>query len=196
MFRDVNNRWRRINVCKFPSHKNGQNIWTESIGELCLAMFCERDRNIVRYSTQSVRIHYYLDGKQRYYTPDFLIYRKVGRPLIVEFKYERQITAWFDQLFRIVTPICDCAGFDFEVKTERHILVEPLLTTVKRLRYYSRTPIHPHHQLWAHGFLSKRKAATLGEMFDFFELEDPNAPSFWRCSTTTLCLPIIRYRLR
>ena len=171
MFRVISNAGRRINVCKFPSQKNRQNIWTESIIELCFAIICERDPNVVRYSTQSVRIHYQLDGKRRSYTPDFLIYRKIGRPLIVEIKYQRKITARFEQLFRIVPPICDRAGFDFCVKTETDILVEPLLTTFKRLRYYSQTPIHPHHQLLAHQFLSKRPAPTLGEMFDFFESE-------------------------
>src|ERR1044072_3857088 len=101
MFREINNCWRRINVCKFPSQKNGRNIWTESIIELCLAIICEQDRNIVSYTTQTARIHYELDGKRRLYTADFLIYRKVGRPLIVEVKYRRQITPWFEQLFRI-----------------------------------------------------------------------------------------------
>lgn len=169
MFRDINNGGRRINVCKFPSQKNGRNIWTESIIELCFAMICEHDRNVITYATQAVRIHYELDGKRRSYTSDFLVYRKVGRPLVVEVKYRRQITAWFDQLFRIVTPICDRAGLDFNAKTEYEILIEPLLTTLKRLRYYSRTPLHPQHQLLCHEFLSKREAATLGEVFNFFE---------------------------
>lgn len=169
MLREIHNRWRRINVCKFPSQKNGRNIWLESIIELCFAMICERDRNVVSYTTQTVRVHYELDGKRRLYTADFLIYRKVGRPLVVEVKYQRLITAWFEQLFRIITPICDSAGFDFGVRTEHDILVEPMLTTLKRLRYYSRTPFHPQHQLLCHEFFSEREAATLGELFDFFQ---------------------------
>ena len=169
MFRNIHNGGRRINVCKLPSEKNGRNIWTESIIELCLALLCEHDRNVVSYSTQSIRVYYELDGKHRSFTADFLIYRKQQRPLIVEVKYERLITPWFEQLFRIVTPICDRAGYDFLVKTERDILVEPFLTTIKRLRYYSRTPLHPQHQLLCHEFLSKRAAATLGEVFDFFQ---------------------------
>lgn len=169
MFRDINNGWRRINVCKFPSQKNGRNVWTESIIELCFAIICERDGNVISYTTQTARIHYELDGKRRFYTADYLVYRKVGRPLIVEIKYARRITPRLDQLFRIVTPICERAGFDFEVKTERDILVEPLLTTFKRLRYYARTPVHPQHQLLCHEFLSNRKNAVLADLFDFFQ---------------------------
>lgn len=176
MFRDIHNGGRRINVCKLPSQKNGRNIWTESIIELCLAIRCEHDPNVIAYITQAVRIYFELDGKRRSYTADFLIYRKVGRPLVVEVKYRRQITAWFDQLFRIVTPICDRAGFDFDVKTELDILVEPLLTTLKRLRYYSRTPLYPQHQLLCHEFFSTRETATLGEAFDFFQSRGADRP--------------------
>jgi hypothetical protein len=169
MLREIKNRWRRINVCKFPSQKNGRNVWTESIIELCFAIICERDGNVASYTTQTVRIHYELDGKRRSYTPDFLVHRKVGRPLIVEVKYQRQITAWFDQLFRIVTPIFDREGFDFEVRTERDILGEPILTNLKRLQYYSRTLIQPQHQLLCPEFFAARGKATLGETFDFFQ---------------------------
>lgn len=168
-FRRINNAGRRINICKFPSQKNGRNVWTESIIELCFAIICERDSNVISYTTQTARIHYELDGKRRSYTADYLVYRKVGRPLIVEIKYQRQITPRFDQLFRIVTPICERAGFVFAVKTERDILVEPQLTTFKRLRNYSRISIHPQHQLLCQEFLSQRENSVLAEVFDFFQ---------------------------
>jgi len=177
MFREIHNGGRRINVCKLPSQKNGRNIWTESIGELCFALRCEHDRNVISYSTQSIRVCYELNGKRRSFTADFLVYRKQQRPLIVEVKYERLITPWFEQLFRIVTPICDRAGYDFLVKTEREILVEPFLTTIKRLRYYSRTPIHPQRQLLCHEFFSHRQTAMLGELFDFFESRGADRPA-------------------
>ena len=176
MLRKIHNGGRRINVCKLPSQKNGRNIWTESIAELCLALRCEHDRNVISYSTQSIRVFYELNGKRRSFTADFLVYRKQQRPLIVEVKYERLITPWFEQLFRIVTPICDRAGYDFLVKTEREILVEPFLTTIKRLRYYSRTSIHPQHQLLCHEFFLHRQTATLGELFELFESRGAERP--------------------
>ncbi len=167
-FRKISNAGRRINVCKFPSEKMNENIWTESIIELCLAYGCEHDPNVILYRTQAIRIYYELNGKRRSYTADFLIYRRTQRPLIVEVKYERQITPWFEQLFRIITPICDRVGYDFLVYTEREIMVEPFLSTIKRLRYYSRTPIYPHHQLLCHEFFATREEPTLEEIFDFF----------------------------
>jgi len=60
--------------------------------------------------------------------------------------------------------------------TEHEILVEPFLTTIKRLRYYSRTPIHPQHQLLCHGFFSHRQTATLAELFDLFESRGTERP--------------------
>jgi hypothetical protein len=167
-FRKISNAGRRINVCKFPSEKMQENIWTESILELCFAYMCERDRNIRSYRAQAIRIYYELDGKRHSYTADFLIYRKNQRPLIVEVKPKHHITPWFDQLIRIVTPICDQAGYDFAVHTDREILVEPFLTTIKRLRYYSRTPVYPHHQLLCHEFFATRMQGTLQEIFEFF----------------------------
>lgn len=169
MFREINNRWRRINVCKFPSHKNGGNVWTESVLELCFAMICEHDRDVITYTTQTIRIHFELDGKRRSYTADFLVHRRNARPLVVEVKYQRQITHWFDQLSRIATPIFDREGFEFQFKTEREILAEPFLTNLKRLRCYSRTPIHPQHQLLSYEFFLHRGVSTLAEVFEYFE---------------------------
>src|SRR5258706_10995188 len=174
MFREINNGGRRINVCKFPSQKNGRNIWTESIIELCFAQMCERDRNVISYSTQTARINYELDGRRRRYTSDFLIYRRDKRPLIVEVKYERQITPWFDQLFRLVTVVCDRAGYDFLIVTERQIIVEPFLSNIKTLRYYSRTPILPYHQLLCHEFLATTEEATLREICESFARRNVN----------------------
>jgi TnsA endonuclease-like protein len=167
-FRKISNAGRRINVCKFPSKKMRRNVWTESIMELCLAYLCERDPTVVSYLTQAIRIYYELNGKRCSYTADFLIYREDQRPLIVEVKCERRITPWFEQLFRIVTPICDLAGYDFLVYTEHQIRIEPFLTTIKRLWYHSRTPILPHHQLLCHEFFATRAESTLRELFEFF----------------------------
>lgn len=115
------------------------------------------DKNLLRAERKTTFLHC-----------RFLDLPQSSTPLIVEVKYERQITPWFEQLFRIITPICDRAGYDFLVYTERKIMIEPLLSTIKRLRYYSRTPIYPHHQLLCHEFFATREESTLEEIFDFF----------------------------
>ncbi|MFZ0748434.1 MAG: TnsA endonuclease N-terminal domain-containing protein [Pyrinomonadaceae bacterium] len=146
----------------------GQQIWSESILERDCAVTYECDRNVLRYFGQGARIYYELDGRRRTYTADFVVHRETGRPQIVEVKLRRNITPWFEQLFRIITPMCDEAGYDFVVLTEIEIRIEPFLSNIKRQLYYSRTPIHPQHYLLCDEFFRTNGQSTLGHMVDFF----------------------------
>jgi hypothetical protein len=167
-FRKIHNAGRRINVSKIPSEKMSQSIWNESILERDCAVTYECDRDVIRYFGQGARVFYELDGRRRTYTADFLVHRKTGRPQIVEVKLRRNITPWFEQLFRIITPICDHAGCDFVVLTEVEIRIEPFLSNIKRQWYYSRTAIHPQHYLLCAEFFRLNPHSTIGRMVDFF----------------------------
>lgn len=167
-FRKLNNTGRRINVSKIPSEKMGQQIWSESILERDCAVTFECDRDVIRYCGQGARIYYELDGRRRSYTADFVVQRRSARPQIVEVKIRRFITPWFEQLFRIITPICDNAGYDFLVLTELEIRIEPFLSNIKRQLYYSRTPIHPQHHLLCVEFFRTNGQSTLGHLVEFF----------------------------
>jgi TnsA-like endonuclease N terminal len=166
--RHISNAGRRINVSKLPSEKMSQQIWSESILERDCAVTLECDRNVIRYFGQGARIYYELDGRRRSYTADFVVHRKTGRPQIIEVKLRRFITPWFEQLFRIITPICDNAGYDFLVLTELEIRIEPFLSNIKRQWYYSRTPIHPQHYLLCDEFFRTNGQSTLGQIVNFF----------------------------
>jgi len=167
--RAISNAGRRINVSKIPSQKMNEQIWSESILERDCALTLECDHNVIRYVGQGARVYYELDGKRRIYTADFLVNRKTGRPQIIEVKLRRFITPWFEQLFRIITPICDNAGYDFLVLTELEIRIEPFLSNIKRQLYYSRTPIHPQHYLLCDEFFRTNGQSTLGQIVDFFD---------------------------
>lgn len=171
-FRKIHNAGRRINLCKFPSIKMRCNIWTESILERDCAVTFECDHNVIRYVGQGARISYELDGRRRSYTADFVVHRNAGRPQIVEVKLRRFITPWFEQLFRIITPICNSAGYDFLVLTELEIRIEPFLSNIKRQLYYSRTPIHPQHYLLCDEFFRTNGQSTLGHLVDFFAAQN------------------------
>jgi hypothetical protein len=171
-FRTISNAGRLINVCKVPSQKMGCNIWDESTLERDCTITMECDQDVVAYYGQGAKICYELDGKRRSYTSDFLVHRKTGRPQIIEVKLRRHINPWFEQLFRILTPICDRAGYDFLVLTELEIRVEPFLTNIRRQWYYSRTPIHPQHHLLCHEFFRNGSESTLGKIIEFFAASD------------------------
>src|SRR5258708_4209992 len=99
-FRKISNAGRLINVTKVPSVEMERNIWTESILERDLAIRALYDSDVLSIREQAIRVFYTLDGKRRSYTPDFLIERKNHRPQIIEVKYKRQLTPWFELLFR------------------------------------------------------------------------------------------------
>jgi len=167
-FRKLTNAGRHINISKFPSLKMGRNIWSESILERDLIFQMEHDSEVISYREQAVRIFYDLDGKRRHYTSDFLCERRTGRPQIIEVKPRNRLSAWFLQLYRIITPICEREGFEFVVYTESEIRTQPFLDNIKRLSRYARTPLYPSHQLLCYEFFSSRREATLGELFEFF----------------------------
>jgi hypothetical protein len=167
-FRNISNAGRLINVTKIPSMEMERNIWTESILERDLAIRALYDSDVLSIREQAIRVFYTLDGKRRSYTPDFLIERKNHRPQIIEVKYKRQLTPWFQLLFRIITPICDRHGYEFLVYTESEIRIQPLLDDIKLLRRYARIPLYPYHEILCHEFFSNKAVASLQELYEFF----------------------------
>jgi hypothetical protein len=167
-FRQISNAGRCINIGKYPSNKMGMNIWTESILERDLIYWLEYNSNVISYKAQAIRFFFELDGKRRHYTPDFLCERRTGRPQIIEVKPRNRLSAWFLQLYGIITPICEREGFEFVVYTESEIRTQPFLDNIKRLSRYALTPLYPSHQILCYEFFSSRGEVTLGELFEFF----------------------------
>src|SRR6267154_4556527 len=167
-FRKINNAGRLLNVTKVPSNEVDRNLWTESTLERDACIRALYDWDVLSIREQAIRVFFTLDGKRRSYTPDFLIERRNHRPQIIEVKYKRQLTPWFELLFRIITPICDRHGYEFLVYTESEIRVQPLLNNIKLLRRYTRIPLYAFHEVLCHEFFSSTAVASLQELYQFF----------------------------
>lgn len=166
-FRRICNGGRLLNVSKFPSLKMRRNVLSESILENDFIHHLEHDSNVISYKEQATRIFFELDGKRRYYTPDFLVVRRIGKPQIIEVKLREKISQWFLQLYRIITPICEREGFEFVVSTELEIRT-PFLGNIKCLWKYARTPLYPFHQVLCYELFGTRSTASLEDVFEFF----------------------------
>lgn len=167
-FRKISNAGRRINVSKVPMIDMERNVPSESTLERDLCIRLAFDSDVTSVREQAMRIFFELNGKRQHYTPDYLVERKNRRPQIIEVKYKKDISIWFEQLFRIITPICDRTGYEFLVYTESEIRVQPLLDDIKLLRSYARIPLYPTHEVLCHEFFANKAEATLQELYQFF----------------------------
>lgn len=155
-------------IGKFPSLKNGKPVWWESQLERDFLYLLEIDDDVVSYYEQPLRIPYRLNGKQHFYTPDFLVNRKSERQ-IVEVKPEgKALKPESILLFRSVEPLCYEAGYKFVVATDKMIRVQPRLDNIKLLWRYSRMALKPQHIILCHEILSDKGFVQLRDAFGFF----------------------------
>jgi len=167
--RKITNKGGKKVIGKFPSLKMGRLIWWESQIERDYIYLLEFDPAVISYEEQPLRISYYLNGKERRYTPDFLV-RKAGKKLIIEVKQEEEALKEENQrLFNIVSAICTRDGYEFIVVTDKMIRVQPRLDNIKLLTRYQRTPVHdPHFQIVCYELFTEKCKASLSEVMQFF----------------------------
>lgn len=163
-------RGSRKNLGKFCSVKSNRVLWYESLLEMNLMYLLDFDPDVKCFKEQPCRIHYVLEGKWRSYTPDLLALRSELKQIIEVKPATKVATAANQRLFQAVSPICSCAGFSFIVATDEMIMQQPRLDNVKTLWRYSRTSLHPQHQLYCEEFLRHRpsSSAVLAEVLEFF----------------------------
>lgn len=160
---------RGKNVGKFFSIKMNVMLWFESLLEESLMYLLDFDPDVKRFKEQPFHIRYIHDGKKRRYTPDLFVERPDEKQ-IIEVKLKKKVkTEKYDQLFRIIAPICEMEGCRFKVFTEETILSQPRLNSVKALWSYARTPLHHLHQIYCQELLQKRQVVSLAEAFEFFK---------------------------
>ncbi|HEX8138918.1 MAG TPA: TnsA endonuclease N-terminal domain-containing protein [Pyrinomonadaceae bacterium] len=167
--RKITNKGGKKVIGKFPSIKMGRLIGWESQIERDYIYLLEFDPAIVSYAEQPLRISYHLDGKERHYTPDFLV-KRADKSLIVEVKPEDEAQKEENQcFFRIASAICARDNYDFVLITDSMIRVQPRLDNIKLLTKYQRTPINdPHYQIICYELFAKSREVYLGELMQFF----------------------------
>lgn len=159
-------------IGKFPSLKMGRIVWYESLLERDYLFLLEIDPAVIFYQEQPLRIYYFLEGKKRRYTPDFLIQRKHGKQIVEVKPKKKAMEQRYITLFRIVDEICWRDGYKFHVATDAVIRSQPRLNTAKFLYKYARTPLFPQHQIYCHELFAREQEILLGEIIKFFASRD------------------------
>jgi hypothetical protein len=167
--RKITNKGVKRVIGKFPSLKMRRLICWESQIERDYIYLLEFDPAVVSYAEQPLRISYHLDGKERHYTPDFLV-KRVDKNLIVEVKQVEEAQKEEKQrLFRIASAICARDNYEFVVVTDTMIRVQPRLDNIKLLTRYQRIPIHdPQYQIICYELFSKCSEVRFSEVVQFF----------------------------
>jgi hypothetical protein len=156
-------------IGKFPSLKTGKTVWWESQIERDMIYLLEFDNRVSTYREQPLRIHYFLNGKQHLYTPDFLVESRDERRLI-EVKPESKATKpEMVVLFHAIAHACLIAGYQFVVMTDTIIRMQPRLKNIKLLWRYSRVPLDAQHFIYCDELMSERTHICLVDAIRFFE---------------------------
>ena len=134
--RKPNNRGIRKVTEHFSSLKTGESNAWESQFERDYFYHLEIDKDVIEYRSQSVKISYQLNGKQRIFYPDVFENRKDEKS-IAEVKPKSKLDK-NKAKFSIVESICEDNGFVFKVVTEDQIYVDPKLPKIKLLYRYAR----------------------------------------------------------
>jgi hypothetical protein len=180
-------------ISKFPSYRMNRTVYAEGTIELDYLYLLEYDHpNVIYFAEQPGRINYELDGRWRYYTPDFHVQTN-DEHLIVEVKRKDDALEEENQrLFRIAADACAKEGYRFVVMTDEVIREQPRLDNIKLLSRYERIDIdNPLYQIACHEFFTGRGEANLDEIMRFFESRKVGKQAvyallFWRVLVTDL----------
>jgi hypothetical protein len=135
------------NIGKFPSLKNKSIVWYESHLERDFIYLIEFDRNVIRYQEQPFKINYFLNGKRRFYTPDFFVERQ-SKNQVVEIKPQSKVkNQEFIRFSNQMTNFFAEKGYEYLVITDSTIRLQPKLSNIKLFWRYSRMSITTKHQI-------------------------------------------------
>ncbi len=137
----TNGRYRKI-IGLFAGVKIGQ-IWWEGTLERDYLYLLEADPDVRKVSGQPLKIKYTLDGKEHWYTPDFLVVRTNRRQIVEVKPADKAKREKYRRMFEQVAKICEKNEYEFIVVTDEMIRVEPKLCNIKLLHKYARTGISP-----------------------------------------------------
>lgn len=124
---------------------------------------CDFDPSITDFQSQPFQLEYWLDGRERSYTPDVLI----GSDRLIEVKPENRTSKLeFQRWVGAVREACANRGYTFEVVTDIEIRRQPRLDNVLLLRRYHRQPVHEDVRLNASEWVREAPGIPLSELLE------------------------------
>jgi hypothetical protein len=180
VIRRITNNGYQKRIGKFPSLKMGRMVWWESPVERDYIHLLEADGAVSFYKEQPLKIHFILDGKEYFYTPDFLV-KRVHKIQIVEVKPEKKIHCEENQRrFSAASRACAQCGYEFLVATDVRIRVQPRLDNIKGFWKYSRTPLNlPLYNLYCKELFSRRSELAVGELLPLLNSKGISTRAFY-----------------
>lgn len=164
--RQITNKGTKKCIGQFPSLKVKRNVWYESTIERDYIFLLEFDGDVIRYKEQPFRVRYVYEGKSRTYVPDFFVQRR-NKFQVVENKPEEKANAPANKLrYRLLKSIFSEQGLEFIIATDLQIRIQPLLENVKVFWRYSRTRLHPLHQVRCQEYLSEHQETSIQDLVD------------------------------
>lgn len=145
------------------SQTTGQAMAYESSIERAFLQLCDFDPSITKFQSQPFQMRYWLDGRERRYTPDVLI--EPNR--LIEVKPERRTQKpEFRRWARAVNEACTDQGYVFEVITDVDIRRQPRFDNVLLLRRYQWQQVPDDVQLDVNHWVRERPGIRLGELVE------------------------------
>ncbi len=155
------------NIGKFPSMKNKSTVWFESLLERDFIYLIEFDKDVTKYQEQPFKIKYFLNRKQRLYTPDFFVERWNKRQ-VIEIKPQSKIeTEEFIYFSNYMANFFAREGYEYLVITDTTIRLQPKLSNIKFLWRYARIPITTKHQILIHELFDDSLSIPFSEVCSF-----------------------------
>ncbi len=126
------------NIYKFSSLKNQDAVMCESRLEKDCCYHFEYDPDVVQYESQPEGFYYDFNGKERPYTPDFLVTYHDGTFEYVEVKpYLKTLSKTFKQEFSARKEAATQRGFRLILVTDKQIRYGYFLKNVELVHRYS-----------------------------------------------------------
>ncbi len=132
------------NIVRFPPVKanDGKTILVESILESQYCLQLEFIEEVFTYFPQPKTFSVLCAGFQKTYTPDFEVHYVDGRKSYVEVKpAEKSEEEDYQTLFDSFRAALCGTGYNFEVVTDKDILIEPRLANYEILYRYRKRPL-------------------------------------------------------
>lgn len=125
------------NIYRFPSHKTGGTILTESTLEFNACFHFEYSPQVISFESQPLGFEYELENKIHSYTPDFETIDRQGIRCLYEVKPQKiAIKDSFIYEFEAKQKASSELGFELYVIDESQICIKPLLDNLKILHRY------------------------------------------------------------